>query len=940
MTAVAALWLGITVGAGLWPFAGRDGDKGPDVRETIGAIRKVPLDLNTITPVVDGSERAMSEYRRFLALGTGPQDMRAEAMRRLADLNMEAGVAAEADAERTGAGRAYFAEAVQLYEALLAGALESVDRDVVLYQLSRALEGAGRADDALLTLDRLVSDHPATGRADEAQFRRGETYFVRQDYSRAEEAYAAVVAGGDTSPFYEQSLYKQGWALFKQGRHDESLAPFLAVLERRLGPAGGDVPALVEAMSRPEQELLDDTLRVASITFSYLDGAESIAGVLDRHGDRDWSYLLYQSLGDLYLDKERFRDAAETYEAFVARDPVDVQAPQLQQAAIDAYMKGQFPSLVLAAKRRYVERYGLDAPYWQGRLVTAPAGAAVVAQLKIHLSDLAAHDHALAQASGAPADYEQAAGWYRRYLSYFPEDPDSASRSFLLGELYFEALRFVEARDAYLQAAYAYGSHAQAAEAGYAALLASREHEKALQGDARVAWHAAYIDQALVFADTFPGHPEAAVVQTSVAEDLFASGQPERAIEVAGLVVSRVPPASTDIERVAWTVLAHARFDLGRFAEAEQSYVRLRGYELPETQRAEVDTRVAASIYRQAEQARDGGDVDAAVGNFLRIASAVPASDIRQQALFDAATLLLNNERWGESVGLLQQFRREFPAHEYNADVTIKLALALREDGQSGPAAAEYERMADAGGEAELRRTALWQAAGLWRVAGRSTDEARVYARIVEHFPEPVAEAQEARQKLADLAADHGDWVGRKTWLEAIVRADGTAGSARDDRSRYLAARASIEMARPLRDAFNIAPLGMPLEQSLQIKTRRMEQALEAYAAAAAYGVAEVSTAATFETAELYYQLSRDLLASERPAGLDEEELEQYELLLEEQAFPFEEQAIELYQVNVARAVEGVWDEWIRVSYARLAQMVPARYARAEGREDVVTWLD
>ena len=41
-------------------------------------------------------------------------------------------------------------------------------------------------------------------------------------------------------------------------------------------------------------------------------------------------------------------------------------------------------------------------------------------------------------------------------------------------------------------------------------------------------------------------------------------------------------------------------------------------------------------------------------------------------------TLLLTNQRWDQSVELLQRFRSEFPAHKFNSDVTAKLALALK----------------------------------------------------------------------------------------------------------------------------------------------------------------------------------------------------------------------------------------------------------------------
>ncbi len=950
MMPAAALCISVALAGGLWPFGGDGAGKERGAsRETIRTLKSRDVQVNAEPPAVDSAAQAMDQYRRFLALKTGSADMRAEALRRLADLNLVAGVTAESAGDAAGAGAAYFSEAISLYTELLtlrrssaaAGAANPADDAEILYQLSRALEGAGKGDDALSTLDTLVASHPSAKHQDEAEFRRGETYFVRQNYAAAEKAYAAVLAEGDGSPFYEQALYKHGWALFKQGRNEEGLRSFLQLLDRKLGPGGARPAALVDGMSRPERELLDDTLRVTSITYSYLDGAASIPASLAGNAEPAWTYLLYNSLGDLYLDKERFRDAAETYQAFVAHDPVNDEAPRLQQAAIEAYTKGKFPSLVLDAKRQYVETYGLDAPFWATR--QQADYATVVASLKTHLTDLAAFDHSEAQKSKLPADYERAAGWYRRFLVYFPADPESAERSFLLGELLFESRNFAEARDAYLRSAYEYGSHQQAAEAGYAALLASREQEKQLADEALAAWHEQHIEYALRFATTYPAHPQAGAVLANVAEELFKAGQLDRAVQVAGLVVTLQPPATPDLERVAWTVMAHAQFDLSRYADAENSYQRLRAYNLPPEQRKEVEGRVAASIYRQAESAQASGDIDAAVANFLRIADAAPDADIRPTALFDAATLLLTSQRWAQSAELLQRFRREFPGSTFNGDVTAKLAVALKEDGRPAEAAAEYERIAaatDGAASADVQRAALWQAAELYAAAGQSASEARLYEAIVTRCPDPPAEALEARHKLASLAADGSDWNARKRWLESIVAADGAAGAERTDRSRFLAASAAIELARPKRDAFLATRLAAPLKTSLKLKKAHMEEALAAYSAAADYGVAPVTTAATFETAELYYQLSRDLLDSERPAELTAEEQEEYALLLEEQAFPFEEKAIDLFRVNAERVTDGVYDEWVRASFARLSVMTPARYGRTERSEDVAAWLD
>jgi len=140
-----------------------------------------------------------------------------------------------------------------------------------------------------------------------------------------------------------------------------------------------------------------------------------------------------------------------------------------------------------------------------------------------------------------------------------------------------------------------------------------------------------------------------------------------------------------------------------------------------------------------------------------------------------------------------------------------------------------------------------------------------------------------------------------------------------------------------VRKRFEVVKLTQPLADSLKLKRDLMEDVISAYTGAADYGVAEVTTAATFRLGEVYEQFSSDLMESDRPTNLEADALEQYEILLEEQAFPFEEKAIDLYKANADRAADGVYDEWVEESFGRLAGLMPARYAKEERGEDVVT---
>ncbi len=209
-------------------------------------------------------------------------------------------------------------------------------------------------------------------------------------------------------------------------------------------------------------------------------------------------------------------------------------------------------------------------------------------------------------------------------------------------------------------------------------------------------------------------------------------------------------------------------------------------------------------------------------------------------------------------------------------------------------------------------------------------------AQFVQRYPKPVAEAVEARQKLVEIAAANGNVAERTRWQKEIVAADATAGAERNDRTKYLAAKSQLVLAQPSRDAFLGTKLVIPLDKSLKAKQARMKEALAEYGKAADYGVAEVTTAANYEIAELYHSLSKDLLSSQRPRELKKDELEQYDVLLEEQASPFEEQAIKLHEVNAARTADGFYDEWVQKSLAALAELLPARYAKPEIGESLV----
>jgi hypothetical protein len=308
---------------------------------------------------------------------------------------------------------------------------------------------------------------------------------------------------------------------------------------------------------------------------------------------------------------------------------------------------------------------------------------------------------------------------------------------------------------------------------------------------------------------------------------------------------------------------------------------------------------------------------------------------------------------------MLEDFRQRYPRHPLQPEVTARLALAYGEQGQWALAAAQYERIAavdDGTPDGHARaRLAAWQSATLYERAAGSDDASaagapplpadaainraraeKAYERYVKAYPEPFEPAVEARHRLAQLAHADGNTAAEATWMHAIFVADQNGGAARTDRTRAWGAQAALAAAEPVAEAYRRIALVEPLAKQLKLKKAKMDEALQAYAVATDYGVAEVTTAATYHVAMLYQDFAKALMGSQRPKTLSKLELEQYDVLLEEQADPYDRKAIELHTINAGRAHDGLYDDWVRKSFDALRVLEPVRYGKSERTEAAV----
>jgi outer membrane protein assembly factor BamD (BamD/ComL family) len=875
----------------------------------------------------------------------------------------------------------YYELAIQQYKALLIDHPQQPQNVEVLYQLAKAYEQQGQVDDSFVTLEQLLQQFPDNPYLAEIHFRRGEVLFNRGDYVRAIPAYGKVLQLGEDNPYYPTAAYMLGWSHFKIDQQVESLRAFGRLLDHHLpnqiiaqtALEQIDSQAQIEQLSLGAKRLVGDTLRIMALLFSYQDSrfeknGQSVVAHFQRLGSRHYEYLLYDELGQHYLNKDRYRDSAEVYQRFAQQHPAHDQAPLFTVKQIDAYIIGKFPTLVLPAKEFFVKQYGISGQYW--------AAWGVVLQERVspfleqYLQELAQYEHSrgqlllnasqgikspqndvkpvsnLAKKSPSGGELKQqsmqafvlAANWYKEFIETFPAHRKTPDMIFSMAESLFESGSYDLSIAAFESYAYQYTQQGKAAEAGYAAILAYRLLRSKLATSAPTAAH--WQDQQLLsqekFVSNFPQDERAVDVLHDSMQQLFSLKRYDLAIVNAEQLLVWKPALNAQRLMASHLVIAHSQFALSRYPVAEQKYEQILALLTPQDKRhADMQERLAASIYKQAEQNVANNYLPLAVTDFLRVLAKTPKAKIRLNAQYDAATYLLEMKEWQQASSLLEDFRQRFPAHPLTATISDKLILAYQQNENWLPAANELIALWKKQPETEEGRQALYVAAQYYQKVEK-TELALDYFRTYAHsYPDPFDELVEAQFALSEFYLQNKDDIKRRYWLNKLIQADANAKTKRTPRSRYLAAMSSMVFADDSLTKFKRIKLDLPLKSSLQKKKVALNKSLDAYNRTLQYKIEEFTTAANYRIAEIYNQLAKDLMTSTKPKKLNALELEQYQILLEEQSYPFEEKSIQVHETNAKRSWQGTYDDWVKQSFSALSKLLPGRYNKQERTQEV-----
>ncbi len=876
---------------------------------------------------------------------------------------------------------------------LLANNPDEKTKEQLLYQLAKAYDLTGEQGKTLAVIEELIALYPSSAYLLELHFRRAEILFSTQKYSQALPSYKYVIESNKTHGYLTIALYMQGWSYFKLDQYEQSLVTFSQILDQKLSQdlinsVNGREDFLTK-LPASDREMVNETFAVMSVIFSNLYDIKSIENHYKNIGVRSYSFLSIDFLAKLYLNKQRFNDSYDVYNEFVRRYPQHRVTPVFALNKLQVLAAANFPSRLAREQKEFVNSYQPNSDFWfekdgQNESVVRPVIYDLMQSFtqKAHLSARQLKNKYSVKGvikqghrSKIISAYNEANIWYKQLIANFPNDEQISKTRFYLADSFYESEQYAQAAKLYRMIAYPEMDKSGAVDtfandAGYALILTVDAIDSTqLNKENQQLLIAKQLQAKIMFLSNFTADKRILSVRHELVKQYYKIEQYPLAIENALLALESPLQQSDKQINFSLSVIADSYYTLENYPEAERYYLRLLDGKLNKKRKTDVIEQLAASIYQQAKlqltpleqklaqqqnkanslaknsavevnnnqiEAEVLANRKLAIKHFLRLLAKAKLSSLSLNVQYELASLYLAIKQWPDAIEALTQFQLLYPKHELNADIDTKLAYAFQQSEQWQKAANKLRDIWQTQPKTEATRTMLWLAATLYQKANDSKQVLDTYRLYAHEYPMPLTNFIEASLVLSDLYLEKGEPNKRKYWLTKLITADADGGEHRTSRTQFLAATATLEFANNIMHEFEAVKLKLPLFKSLKQKRQLLDQALLAYRTTANYNLAEFTTIANFRTAELYHQLAKDLMASERPEELNALELEQYNILLEEQSFPFEDKAIAIHEVNAKRAYQGTYDEWVKNSFTVLAALLPGRYNKHEYVVEVI----
>jgi hypothetical protein len=276
------------------------------------------------------------------------------------------------------------------------------------------------------------------------------------------------------------------------------------------------------------------------------------------------------------------------------------------------------------------------------------------------------------------------------------------------------------------------------------------------------------------------------------------------------------------------------------------------------------------------------------------VARAWPGFAHADLALYRAGLGYASAQKYSEATAAWEELLRTHPKSEYARDSAAQIALVTEKSGNSAGAAVAYERFAATYPKDADAPDALLKAADLRAAAGDNAGAEQARNRFMLAFPGEVAtvmqiRAARAEKELAASADNHAPvsaLLAKKASSELKAYLD-LAAAHPELASAAILARCDFLKAEEAHAAYAGIKLAQPLAKSIAKKKAKLESTIALYEQCSKRGVAEYTRASAHRIGQSLIEFGDALAASERPAGLNSDDLAAYNDVITEQSYTF-----------------------------------------------------
>lgn len=865
-------------------------------------------------------QHAYDQYVKYAPEGDAHRKI---AIRRLADIELQLsqeliqqkGVAEyDSSLGQEVENRLLIDKSQALYRELLHQFPASENNDEILYRLAHIAGKKGETHQSVSYLDRLVHSYPKSRYFNEAQFRIAEQAFANGEYPRAEIAYSAVIFSPQRSVFYQRSLFKRGWTRYKQQYYYEAVDDYLLAISAL--EVGGEMAELFEAQS-------DAYHKAIALAFAKYGELHAIENYFQEAPPEALLFKIYQQVSLLFLEQARYFDSAMLYTQYLTSHPDSSFHFDAHNARIKIWQESGFKSKFIESIESFYLAYRPSDENMSRR--EGLRKSTLRPLLEKYGLAIASHYHVLTKDEKSADDgvfiknVQVAKQWYQYYMEDFNDSAAVVSVYYQYADLLAQLNQVDNALSYYRKAAYE-NTHLNHKEAAYALVSLMDEISTSVDQNGKP-WLQSQLKAAEQFCQYFYSDHRANQVAVHVGKKATDGGKTAQSVYLLEACHTAGVTPSDDFN----ILLAEGYFELADYVKAEKTF----GLIQSDLKKESVSKRLALSIFQQGEAAQRNNNTALAIFHFSRIATTTPQSSIAATGLYQAISLSMAVGEFHKAIEMSEVFRRLFPQNKFTPDVLKTLSIAYLNTEQHLLAANELAAVARISENNELKRAALFQAAELYESQDQWQLAIENYRQYAHTYARPLDQYMEATYSLSSLYEKLGNQKNADFWRRKTVSSgERFAKDLSSDRAQYIVASEALFLGNRSYTDFKRYKLVQPLQSNLKNKKRHMQDASRYFKAAARFPFAEIKTEAIFQIGKVYADFSVALLNSERPNSLSEIELEQYEILLEDQAFPFEDQAIELYENNLRLASAGVSSQWTKRSLVQLGQLYPARYKK------------